>query len=160
MNTEGLATTIIRLYLAHLILCHDDFGKDDVAFWAALLEGEEGAMGLCCEVMAYRQAKARLRESKAGNPHNVVAVLLYNVSHTGRRDPQASAMWQERLDAGFSLKDVTRPDQALALIDALKGAHLSERQIGLLLGRVVNLDRVTKLIIEEYEKLGEESNGN
>lgn len=144
---------MIRLFLTHLLLCQEDFEREDVEFWASFLEEGQGAMNVCWEIMAYRESKRRLRKSRAGNPENVVAVLLYNASRTGTRDPQVAGKWEEKLDTGFSLDNVSRLDQAMTLLEELRGAYLSEKQVGLLLGRTVNLDRVTELIIEEYEKL-------
>ena len=152
MNTANLAATMIRLFLAHLVLCQDDFGAEEVMFWASLLRFEEGAADLCREIMAYRKAMQRLRESRAGNPRNVVAVLLYNVSRSGERDPKVQERWERRLRDGFTLDKVARLDQAMEALEELKGAYLSERQVGVLVGRVVNLDRVTQLIIDEHKK--------
>lgn len=151
MVMQDLAATMVQGYLASLILCREDFEEEDVAFWSTLYSGEVTTMPK--EIMAYKRAKERLRESRAGNPQNVVAVLLYNVSHTGSRDVRKKEAWEKHLEDGFSLDQVKRLDQALNLIEELTGSYLSERAIGQLLGRVVNLDRVAELIKEEYLEL-------
>ncbi len=153
MNTAHLAATMLRLLLADMLLCRDEFKRADVQFWTSLLDEEEGALDTCRELIAYREAKRRLRQSRAGNPENVVAVLLYNVSRSGASCPQAQELWETRLSDGYRF-DASRHDQVLTLIEELRGAYLSERQVGILLGRAVNLDRVSEMIHEEYEKLG------
>jgi hypothetical protein len=151
MVMQDLAATMLRVYLASLILCREDFEEEDVAFWSVLYSEE--VVTVPREIMAYKRAKERLRESRAGNAQNVVAVLLYNVSHTGSRDARKKEAWEKRLEGGFSIDQVKRLDQALDLIEELRGSYLSERVIGQLLGRMVNLDRVAELIKEEYVEL-------
>jgi len=152
MDLEALAVLMTRVYLASLILCQDDFEEEDVMFWSSLHESTYG-LDLAREIEAYRRAKLRLRQSRAGNPQNVVAVLLYNISHTSPRTLRRKNLWKTRLNKGFSLAKITRLDQALSLIQQLQGSYLSERDIGALVGCVVNLDRVARIIIEEYENL-------
>lgn len=146
-----LAVAMLRLYMAELVLCRQELEEENVAYWA-LLYDETAARAVTREVVAYSQAKRRLLASRAGNPQNVVAVLLYNVSRTGPRDPVKMRYWEKRLARGFSLASVKRLDQALTLIEDLPGAYLSERQVGQLCGRTVNLDRVAQLVKEEWEK--------
>lgn len=150
MTMKYLAATMLRVYLASLVLSQEDFEEDEVAFWSAL--HSEAFTSLPKEIMAYKRAKDRLSESRAGNPQNIVAALLYNISRSGERDVHKKAAWEKRLEDGFSLKEIRRLDQALSLIEELRGAYLSERLIGRLVGRVVNLDRVSRLIREEYSK--------
>lgn len=152
--TQDLAATMLQAYLAGLVLCRDDFEEEDVSFWSLLYsEGEAvTANEIAAEIMAYAWAKKRLRESRAGEPRNVVAVLLYNASRTGLRDAGKKQAWEKRLDGGFSIDQVKRLDQALGLIQDLNGTYLSERAIGRLVGHTVNLDRVAKLIEEEYQE--------
>ncbi len=155
MLMKYLAATMLQAYLGSLILCREDFEEEDVAFWSALYSEESMTMAnkIVAEIMAYARAKKRLRESRAGKPHNVVAVLLYNVSHNGLRDARKKLAWEKRLEGGFSIGQVKRLDQALDLIKQLKGTYLSVRAIGQLVGRTVKLDRVAKLIGEEYLEL-------
>lgn len=150
---DHLAVAMIRVFLADMLLCHEDFEYPDVQFWSGLLRGDEGRETVCNELLAYRAAKCRLRGSRAGNPQNVLAVLLYNISHSAPRDAAVRAVWEDRLSAGFSIRDVSRLDQALDLIEDLVGSCLSEREIGKLVGRVVNLRRVAEVVREEYDRL-------
>lgn len=155
-----LAAAMLRLYLAELVLCRQEFEEESVAYWAMLYD-ETAARAVTREVMAYSQAKRRLLASRAGNPQNVVAVLLYNVSRSGPRDLRKMKRWEKRLARGFSLRSVRRLDQALTLVEELPGSYLSERQVGQLCGRTVNLDRVAQLVKEEWEKAeGGEGHGD
>lgn len=151
--TDHLAVAMIRVFLADMVLCHEDFEHRDVQFWATLLQSDEGEQGVCHEVLAYRDAKRRLKGSRSGNPQNVLAVLLYNISHSAPLDASVQAAWEDKLTAGFSIREISRPDQAMDLIEELVGSCLSQRQIGKLVGRAVNLRRVAEVIREEYDRL-------
>ena len=107
------------------------------------------------EIIAYRNAKRRVKASRAGNPGNVVGVLLYNISHTGVRNQETSAKWRTRLNQGYSLSQVERLDQAMDLNEELREAYLTEQDIAHLLGHSINIGRASKLVQEEYEHLGE-----
>ncbi len=149
---EDLAASMLRLFLADLVLCHDDLRQEDVKFWSVMHDIEE-ANEMVKEITAYYAAKRRVRKSKAGNPSNVVAVFLYNASHTGVRDTESRRKWRTRLDGGYSLVNVTRPDQAMDLIEQLKGSYLTAQDIGRLVGHTVNIDRAVRLVQEEYRRL-------
>ena len=154
MSVEELARTMLELFLAEMVLCTDRFAEPDVEFWADSYDDTASrARQLALEVLAYKAAKARFRESRAGNPRNVVAVLLYNVSHSAERDEESRASWERRLDDGYDLERITCVEEALDLVRDLRGAYLSEEMVGQLVGRVVNLGRVSSRIGEEYERL-------
>ena len=155
MSVEDLAIEMLRLFLANLILCNDDVEEEDAYFWS-MLYVEEGANKMVKEIMAYRNAKRRVKASRSGKPENVVAVLLYNISHTGTHDRQTAQQWRERLDNGYSLSQITRLDQAMDLIKKLNGSYLTESDIGALIGHSVNIGRMAGLIQDEYQCLGEE----
>lgn len=152
MSIEDLAAGMLRLLLANLVLCKDDLQEEDAYFWSMLYAEEEAGI-MSKEITAYCSAKRRMRESRAGNPGNVVAVLLYNVSHTGTRNREIMAKWRVKLKNGYSLPQVKRLDQAMDLIEELKGSYLTEHDIGFLLGHSVNIGRVAKLVQEEYRRL-------
>lgn len=151
---------MLELFLAEMVLCTDRFEEPDVAFWTDSYDDRASrARQLAQEVLAYKATKARFRESRAGNPGNVVAVLLYNVSHSAQRDEECRASWERRLEEGYDLDRVTCIEQALDLIRDLRGAYLSEEMVGQLMGRVVNLGRISGHIGKEYERLcGGEAN--
>lgn len=154
MNTEPLARAMLELFLAELIVCRDDFEEEDVRFWSdSYHEDAREARLVTREIGAYRAAKQRLRSSRAGNPRNVAAVLLYNVSHSGLRDKTRHAEWQDKVSGGFTLDRVHLAHEAVDVVRGLRGSHLSEQAIGKLIGRVVNLDRVSDIVREEYERL-------
>lgn len=154
MNPESLARAMLELFLAEMVMCRDDFEEEDVRFWSESYHRDaRRASEVSREIGAYQAAKRRLRMSRAGNPRNVAAVLLYNVSHSAARDKAKHAEWQERISEGFALDRIKLVHEALDLIRDLRGAHLSEHAVGELVGRVVNLDRVSKLVREEYERL-------
>jgi hypothetical protein len=154
MSVEELAKTMLELFLAEMVLCTDRFDEPDVEFWSDTFdESAPRARQLTCEILAYQAAKQRFRESRAGNPRNIVAMLLYNVSHSAERDHDRRAMWEKRLDGGYELGRLSRVDEALGLIRELRGAYLSEELIGRLVGRVVNLGRIAGFVGEEYERL-------
>ena len=156
MNPEALARTMLELFLAEMVLCRDDFEEEDVRFWSETYHDEvHEASAVAREISAYLAAKRRLRSSRAGNPRNVVAVLLYNVSHSGERDRARRGGWQTRLADGFTLDAIGDVHEAADLVRDLRGAALSEQSIGQIVGRVVNLDRVSRLVQEEYARLEE-----
>jgi hypothetical protein len=154
MGVEELAKTMLEVFLAEMVLCTDRFGEPDVAFWCDTFdESAPRARQLSLEILAYQVTKQRFRTSRAGNPRNVVAVLLYNVSHSAGRDQQRRALWEKRLEKGYDLDRLSRLDEALDLLRELRGACLSEQLVGQLVGRVVNLGRIAGLVQEEYERL-------
>ncbi len=154
MGVEELAKTMLELFLAEMVLCTDRFEGPDVEFWCDTYdESGPGAEELAREILAYRATKGRFRNSRAGNPRNVVALLLYNVSHSVTRDREKRELWEERLEEGFCLDRVSRVEEALDLVQNLRGACLSEQLIGQLVGCVVNLGRISRLVQQEYERL-------
>jgi len=154
MSVEELARTMLELFLAEMVLCTDRFEEPDVEFWSDSYDDTATrARQLAREVLAYKAAKTRYRQSRAGNPRNVVAVLLYNVSHSAKRDEECRALWGRRLEEGYDLDRVTCVEEALDLVRDLRGAYLSEEMVGRLVGRVVNLGRISSRIGEEYERL-------
>jgi len=154
MRVEELAKTMLELFLAEMVLCTDRFEEPDVAFWSDTYdESEDGASELSCEILAYRAAKQRFQKSQAGNPRNVVAVLLYNVSHSSARDNEKREYWEKQIEGGYTLDRVVRVEDALDLVQNLRGACLTEQIVGQLVGRVVNLGRISRLIQQEYEAL-------
>jgi len=145
---------MLELFLAEMVLCTDRFEEPDVEFWSDNYDDTASqAQQLAREILAYKAAKARFRESRAGNPTNVVAVLLYNVSHSAERDEECRALWEHRLAEGYDLDCVTCVEEAMDLVRDLRGAYLSEEMVGQLVGRVVNLGRIAGHIGEEYERL-------
>ena len=154
MGMEDLAESMLQLFLANLVLCRDDVEKEDVQFWS-MLYAEEGATAMSREIIAYRNAKRRMKATRAGNPGNVVGVLIYNISHTGMRNRETMEEWRTKLDKGYSLSQVKRLDQAMDFIEELRGAFLTEQDVARLLGHAVNIRRVARLIQEEYKQLGE-----
>lgn len=154
MSVEDLAMKMLRLFLANLILCNDDVEEEDAYFWSTLYAGK-GANRMTKEIMAYRNAKQRVKTSRSGKPENVVAVLLYNISHTGTHDREATQQWKERLSNGYSLSQIERLDQAMGLIEELRESYLTESDIATLIGHSVNIGRMARLIQDEYQHLGE-----
>ncbi len=149
---EDLAASMLRLFLADLVLCQDDLQQEDIRFWS-IIHNKDGADRMIKEITAYYAAKRRVRKSRAGNPSNVVAVFLYNASHTATRDRETTEEWRAKLDDGYSLAYVTRRDQTMELIEGLKGSYLTAQDIGRLVGHPVNINRVVGLVKEEYQRL-------
>lgn len=155
MRVGELARSMLELFLAEMVLCTDRFEEPDVAFWSdAYDESGRSAGELSREILAYRAAKQRVQKSHAGNPRNVVAVLIYNISHSSTRLREKREYWERQIEEGYTLDRITRVEDALDLVQGLRGACLSEEVVGRLAGRVVNLARVSKLIQGEYETLG------
>lgn len=145
---------MLELFLAEMVLCTDRFEEADVAFWSDMYDDSGlGARELSREILAYKAAKRRYRDSRAGNPINVIAVLIYNISHSVSRDTEKREYWEMKAGKGFTVDSIKRVEDALDFIKSLRGACLSEQIVGQLLGRVVNLGRISQLIQEEYEKL-------
>lgn len=146
---------MLELFLAEMVLCTDRFEEPDVAFWSDTYdESGHSASELSREILAYRAAKQRFQKSQAGNPRNVVAVLIYNISHSSARVSGNREYWEKQIEGGYTLDRITRVEDALDLIQNLRGACLSEQTVGQIVGRVVNLGRISRLIQEEYEALG------
>ena len=145
---------MLELFLAEMVLCTDRFEQPDVAFWSDTYdESEHSARELSREILAYRAAKQRYRKSRAGNPRNVVAVLMYNISHSSNRDNKKREYWEKKVEAGYTVDQIDRLEEALDVVQNLRGACLSEQVVGQLVGRVVNLGRISQLIQQEYEGL-------
>lgn len=143
---------MLELFLAELLLCTDRFEESDVAFWADTYdESGRSASELAREILAYKAAKQRLRKSHAGNPRNVAAVLLYNISHSSTRARKKREHWARQIREGYTLDRITRVEDALDLVRDLRGACLSEEAVGQLVGRVVNLGRISRMIQQEFE---------
>jgi len=165
MKVEFLARAMIDIFLAHLIVGDDQgFEEEDVMLWAwTYFESTVGdehtperAERLAREVLAYRRAIRRLKNSRAGKPDNVAALILYNISHSGPKDRIKRWRWERKLHAsGFRVR-VNTVEEALDLIEELRGTYFPARVIDQLLGKVVNLDRVARLVEEEYMALAEE----
>ncbi|MFC2108000.1 hypothetical protein ACFLS5_00890 [Candidatus Bipolaricaulota bacterium] len=154
MRVEELAKTMLELFLAEMVLCTDRFQEPDVAFWSDTYdESGHSASELSREILAYRAAKQRFQKSPAGHPRNVVAVLIYNISHSSPRVSGKREYWEKQIEGGYTLGQITRVEDALDLVQRLRGACLSEQIVGRLVGRVVNLGRISRLIQEEYEML-------
>lgn len=164
MKVKLLARAMIDVFLAHLIVGEDQgFEEADVMFWAwtyfESIRGEqsaERAQGLAREILAYRRTLRRLKNSPAGKPDNVVALILYNISHSGSKDRVKRWRWERRLKTDDCRFHVGTVDEALELIEELRGTYLPERFVGQFLGKTVNLDRVARLVEEEYMALAEE----
>lgn len=162
-----LAKEMLNVYLAYIILGRDlDANAEEIFFWAySFLRSELGddteaarrAENLAREILAYSCAYRRLEKSPAGNPKNVIALLIYNISHSGRKDVQRNKRWEQHLsqrNGTFNLPE--RLDTALEFIEELRGAFLSEEAVSKLMGWRVNLDRVARIVQEEYENLKKE----
>ncbi|MCS7240636.1 MAG: hypothetical protein NZ651_05270 [Candidatus Bipolaricaulota bacterium] len=164
MKVENLARAMIDLFLAHLLVGDDQgFEERDVMFWAwTYFENTAGgehsaarAKRLAQEILAYRRALQRMKNSPAGKPDNVVALILYNVSHSGKKDPIKRWRWERALSGNHRFR-VSTVEEALDLLEDLRGTYLPERLIGQFLGKTVNLDRVARMVEEEYMALAEE----
>lgn len=164
MKVEHLARAMIDLFLAHLIVGDDQgFEERDVMFWAwtyfATTAGDEHsaarAKRLAQEILAYRRALQRMKNSPAGKPDNVIALILYNISHSGKKDLLKRWRWERALSENHRFR-VSTLEEALDLIEELRGTYLPERAIAQFLGKVLNLDRVARMVEEEYMALAGE----
>lgn len=165
MKVELLARAMIDVFLAHLVVGKEDgFEKEDVMFWAlAYFEATAGddlsverAKRLTREILAYRQAIRRMKKSRAGKPENVVALLLYNISHSGPRDRLKRLRWEARLKKKWQGFEIQSVEEAVELIEELRGTYLPEKAFHELFGRTLNLDRIARMVEEEYTALAKE----
>jgi len=168
MKVEALAKAMIDLFLAHLIVGDEEEVKEeDVMFWALLYFeglGQEDelkrAQRMTREILAYKRALQRLRGSPAGRPENVAALIIYNISHSGPKDLKKRELWENKVARNYSYSRIRDVEEALDLIEEVRGTYLTERAISEFMGRMVNLDRVARFVEEEYEVLVAKGEGN
>ncbi|MBC7344896.1 MAG: hypothetical protein H5U03_05695, partial [Clostridia bacterium] len=118
------------------------------------------AQRLTKEILAYKRALQRLRESSAGKPENVAALIIYNVSHSGLKDLKKRQLWENKVARNHGYSRIRNVEEALELIEEVRGTYLPERVISEFMGRTVNLDRVARFVEEEYEVLTKKGEGN
>lgn len=144
---------MLRSYLASLIICQHGYEREDVGFWEKIYLESDGPGTLTNELLAYDRTKERLQRSRRGNPLNVIALLIYNISNTGNLDKERKVSFVSSMETRERITDLDSIQEGIDLVESLYHTHLSRDQVSKLVGHEVNLDRVATMVREEYEKL-------
>lgn len=152
-NERDLGKEMLKAYLAGLIICQHGHKREAVKFWEDIYLSEASSGELTDELLAYDRSKGRLEASRNGNPLNLVALLIYNISNTGNLDQERRESFLARIQKGERITEVNTMQKGLDLVESLYHTHLNRDQISRFINHQVNLDRVTGMVEEEYERL-------
>lgn len=172
-RAAALATAFFRASLYDLILCHDELEVDALRRWETILKG--GAVS-DYSITRYYRAIARAK-GRTRNPTNIVAFLVYRMSHgghperpgleaddgserEGRRciacgvplDEERRERMVERIEQGERLNGLRTPFDCEELVDT----HLTQEEVSRFVDHEVSFSYQERMIERIYQELEQE----